>query len=199
MPIFVHFCEHFRAVYHYFLCAQISINFSRTLCKRLDISANIFAQLSTLLHVWVLSAPPSICESVVMMLCSMCLFVNLAHTWILSLHIVLWFVGQIVCDFCKFSGPCPIFHPSLPPPQNMWLPYWYWGYSGKMRGGVWVPPPHLLFVHKSVLVTAAFCLRLFLGMGRVLTDWTPPLLQFTPSHPLSSFFKFLLSFFYFLQ
>ena len=30
MSILVHFCEHFRAVYHYFLCAQIFINFSRT-------------------------------------------------------------------------------------------------------------------------------------------------------------------------
>jgi hypothetical protein len=72
-----------------FLWVQISGNFSRTLRKCSDISANIFAQLSTLFHVWVPSAPPSICELVVMMLCSMCLFVNLAHTLVLSLHIVL--------------------------------------------------------------------------------------------------------------
>jgi hypothetical protein len=72
-----------------FCVRNIFINFSRTLCKRLDISANIFAQLSTLFHVWVPSAPPSICESVVMMLCSMCFFVNLAHILILSLHVVL--------------------------------------------------------------------------------------------------------------
>ncbi len=67
-----------------FLCVQISGNFSRTLRKCSDISANIFAQLSTLFHFWVPSAPPSICELVVMMLCSMCLFVNLAHTVILA-------------------------------------------------------------------------------------------------------------------
>jgi hypothetical protein len=31
MPIFVHFCEHFRVVHHHLLCVQIFINFSRTL------------------------------------------------------------------------------------------------------------------------------------------------------------------------
>jgi hypothetical protein len=113
------------------------------------------------------------------------------------LHIVLWFVGQIVCDFRKFSGPCPIFHPSLPPPQNMWLLYWYWGYSGKMRGGGYESPPHLLFVHKSVLVTAAFCLRLFLGMGRVLTDWTPPPSSVHPFPPSFKFFQVSFKFFLF--
>ena len=53
---------------------------------------------------------------------------------------------------------------------------------------------YVIFV--NFLAPAPYFIQ-FLGMGRVLTEWTPPpFFRFTPSHPLSSFFKFLLGLFF---
>jgi hypothetical protein len=58
MPIFVHFCEHFRAVYHYFLCVQI-FSFKFTLFSNLQVF-RIFANIITKTLCLVTICPPPV-------------------------------------------------------------------------------------------------------------------------------------------